>query len=197
MILYLGTKTTKPGEPKVLELGSKIWFSRPIFWQCVKWYNMWVASFEYLLLLLQSEWGTKRLVNPMTVTLSLTFLFFYYFGHKIKFLGQNKNIVCDTKTVNNTFNMSTDGGAGSNGQQTSIHIMHLFQGGKKLLPPQWWKESNVINSSPGGWLVFLENVAMLGTQLCSLPLTCWYVGHSAVAARSALVRKNQCCWVNK
>ena len=42
--------------------------------------------------------------------------FIYYFGYKIKFLGQNKNknIVCDTKTVNNAFNKSTDGGAGRN-----------------------------------------------------------------------------------
>lgn len=36
--LHLGTKTTKPGESKVLELGSKIWFSRPIFWPWAKWY---------------------------------------------------------------------------------------------------------------------------------------------------------------
>lgn len=80
--------------------------------------------------------GQEKTSEPHDCDSFPHFLIFYYFGHKIKFLGQNKNIVCDTKAVNNTFNMSTDGGAGSNGQQTSVHIMHLFQGEKKMLPPQ-------------------------------------------------------------
>lgn len=103
------------------------------------------------------------------------FLFIYYFGYKIKFLGQDKNIVCDTKTVNNAFNKSTDGGAGRNiadGEDRPISILCLYSREKKWLPPQQWKVSNVINLPPGGWLVLLGNVAILGAQLWSLCLTC-------------------------
>lgn len=124
----------------------------------------------------------KRLVNPITVTLSLTFLFFYYFGHKIKFLGQNKNIVCDTKTVNNTFNMSTDGGAGSNGQQTSIHIMHLFQGGKKIAAPSVMEgvQCNQLATrwlaGPPGECCHIGNSALLSAIDM---LTCWTLSSSS------------------
>lgn len=52
-------------------------------------------------------------------------------------------------------------------------------GRKKLLPPQGWKESNVINLPPGGWLVLLGNVAILGAQLWSLWLTCWVLSKSS------------------
>lgn len=67
------------------------------------------------------------------------FLFIYYFGYKIKFFGQNKNIVCDTKTVNNAFNKSTDGGAGRNiadREDRLISILCLYSREKNSLPPQ-------------------------------------------------------------
>lgn len=128
------------------------------------------------------------------------FLFIYYFGYKIKFLDHNKNIVCDTKTVNNAFSKSTDGGAGRNiadREDRPISILCLYSRKKNSLPPQWWKESNVINLPPGGWLVLLGNVAILGAQLWSLLLTCWHVEPSAIAARSALVRENLCNWAHE
>lgn len=70
----------------------------------------------------------------------LHFLFIYYSGYKIKFLGQNKNILCDTKTVNNAFNKSTDGGVGRNtadGKDRPISILCIYsREKKKMLPPQ-------------------------------------------------------------
>lgn len=116
-----------------------------------------------------------RQVNPVTDSFP-HFLTVYYFGYKIKFLGQNKNIVCDTKAVNNAFNTSTDGGAGSSGQQTSIHIMHLFQGEKKIAAPSMMERVQC-NQLTTRWLAVP-------------PGECCHIGSSALVSATDMLT----CW---
>lgn len=202
-ILYLETKSSKPSGSKVVKLGSKNWLCRPIYFSsgishtnCCFW--VFTASFFCV---------NKRHDNTSQFHECYTFphsFFIYYFGYKIKFLGQNKNknIVCDTKTVNNAFNKSTDGGAGRNvanreGRPIFILCIHSRDLKKKNRCPLNNGRSPVESSchQVAGW-VLLGDAAILGTQLWSMPLTCWHVGPSAITARATLVKEHPCCWTH-
>lgn len=102
-------------------------------------------------------------------------LFIYYFGYKIKFLSQNKNIVCDTKTVNNAFNKSTDGGAGRNAADREgrpISILRIYSREKKIAVPSIM-EGVQCNQLTTRWLAGPPGECChIGAQLWSLPLTC-------------------------
>lgn len=69
--------------------------------------------------------------------------------------------------------------AGSYWQWRQISLQKsVYSKENKLLPLLWWKWSNAIKSSPGGWLIHLGNIIILVAQCHFLLLTCGILNNS-------------------
>lgn len=130
----------------------------------------------------------------------LHFLFIFPFykkkNYKIKFFGQNKSILCDIETVNNTFNKPTDGGAGRDtadreGRPTSM--VCIYSRKRKNAAPSMMErvQCNQLTTrwlaGPPGQCCHIGSLALVSAVDM---LTSWAL--HTVAARSVLVRETLC-----
>lgn len=97
--------------------------------------------------------------------------------------------------VDDAFCKATDGSFGRSivGREDKFMSRASVSSSNNNLPClPWWKWSNVINLTPGSWLIPSGDGATLGAQCC---LFSWQIRHSAVAvATSVSVNASPSCW---
>lgn len=134
--------------------------------------------------------------NTSSFTFFSSFLFIKKKNYKIKFFGQNKSILCDIETVNNTFNKPTDGGAGRDtadreGRPTSM--VCIYSRKRKNAAPSMMErvQCNQLTTrwlaGPPGQCCHIGSLALVSAVDM---LTSWAL--HTVAARSVLVRETLC-----
>lgn len=91
------------------------------------------------------------------------------------------NVVLISMMVDKAFCKSTDGSFGRSiacWEDKSVSRVIVYSSQNKMVLLPWWKQSTVINLSPGSWLVTLGNCAISEAQYWSLLLADWAVGRS-------------------
>ena len=116
-----------------------------------------------------------KMVRPVNFRSMIPLL--HFFSCKVSALVRG-NALWNTMTVEKACYESTDGSLGRSivyGIDKPIYKVSVYSIENKPLPFPWWKRSNIINLSPGSWLITPRNGAILRAQCWSLLLANWAV----------------------